>query len=131
METAFDEGTKSRRMWISIPAAVLFSVASLFSYFEYMGQAFAVGGWTGLAGREQEIVIAQHRAIWWLLASLVCQAVSAIAFAVALPWGSDAPPSLRLLVRIILGAALSAVFSLVVAIAVVSIATALHRPLGH
>lgn len=118
-------------MWISVPAAVLFSVAAVFSYLGYMGQRMAVGGWIGLAGREQDIVIAQHRATDWLTALLLFQMGSAIMATFALPFDFTESRWLRVLIRFSLAAAISVLLSLVIGIIAISIAAGLRQVLRH
>jgi hypothetical protein len=107
----------------------MFSVATVLSYLAYTGQGMAVGALIGLSGREQDIVIAQHRGMCWLVASLVCQMGSAITAAVTLPFDFGESPWLRFPVRFALAAVLSVLLTLIIGTAALLVAAALRHSL--
>jgi hypothetical protein len=123
-----DSRAATSRIWILGSIAALFSIACAFSYFFYMGQGIVVGALLGLPGREKDVVIAQHRAGDWFLASLVCLIISALTTTAALPLYPDASLVSRLIARFVLASILSAIFSVLVGIVALYIIMALHRP---
>ena len=107
--------------------AVALSVASAFSYFGYIGQGLVVGDLLGLPVREGDVALAQHRAIYWLIASLVCLASSTGAATVALPFFADASRSARLVARFLLASICSLALTVSIGVAAFAIITSLHR----
>jgi hypothetical protein len=97
------------RIWSLGAIAVLFSIASAFSYLGHIGQGIVVGDLLGLSGREADVAVAQQRATYWLIASLFCLTGSISTAAFALPFYTDASRLSRFIARFIL----ASVFSLV------------------
>src|SRR6266436_3309178 len=87
-------------VWVLGTIAVVLSVASAFSYF--IGQGLVVGDLLGLPGREGDVALAQRRATYWLIASLVCLTGSTVATTFALPFFADASRLARLVARFVL-----------------------------
>jgi hypothetical protein len=102
MEASIDQRT-THRVWIPAVIAMLLSIASAFSYFGYVGQGIIVGALLDLPGRESDVAIAQHWAIYWLVASLCCLTGSIATAALALPIYSEASRSSRFIARFVVG----------------------------
>lgn len=107
--------------------AVLLSIASAFSYLGYVGQGIIVGGLLGLPGRESDVVIAQHWATYWLVASLCCLTGSIVTAALVLPIDSDASRLSRFIARFVVASILSLAVTVFIEFVAFSIITALHR----
>jgi hypothetical protein len=121
--------TSTSRIWISGALALLLSIACAFCYFGYMGQGIAAGALIGLPGRERDVAIAQHRATFWLMASLFCFTASIVTGTVAFPFPfyPDASRLSRLVARFVLASILSLAVTVFIGFVAFSIITALHR----
>jgi hypothetical protein len=122
--------TATARIWILGSIAALLSIASAFSYFLQMGQGIIVGALLGLPGREGDVAVAQHRAAYWFLTSLLCLIASVVTATTALPFFANASRPSRLIGRFILASIFSVVFTVligIVAIVAFDLITTLHR----
>jgi hypothetical protein len=126
MKAVIDRQTTPHR-WVLGTIAVLLSVASALSYIFYSGQGIIVGDLLGLPGREADVVLAQHRATYWLMASLGCWAGSIVAAAFALPFFADASRLARLFARFILASILSLALTVIIRVASFSVIGSLHH----
>jgi hypothetical protein len=120
--------TANHRGWLRVAGAAGLSTASAFAYLGYVGQGIAFGAVLGLPGHEQDAAIFQHRAMYWFIASLFCQAGSIAVITRLLPFASDASALVRLLLRLFVAAVLSVLLTVVLATVTLSIAAALHGP---
>lgn len=107
--------------------AILFCVASAFSYLFYMGQGMVVGDLLGLRGREADVAIAQRSAVYWLWASVGCLAGSGIAGALATPIYKDAPCFPRFIARLVVASVVSFLLVVLILFASFSIITTAHH----
>ena len=106
------------RLWILGAIVTLLSMASAFCYFGHIGQEIVVGALLGLPGRDADVAIAQHRATYWLMASLFCLTGSILTGAVAMPFYSDASRPSRFIARFVL----ASIFSLVLTVFIGAVA---------
>jgi hypothetical protein len=114
-------------VWVLGTIAVVLSVASAFSYFGLIGQGLVVGDLLGLPGREGDVALAQRRATYWLIASLVCLTGSTVATTFALPFFADASRLARLVARFVLASICSFALTVFIGVATFTIITSLHR----
>jgi hypothetical protein len=119
--------TVPARIWVLGSIAVLFSIASAFSFFASMAQGMAAGDWIGLPGREANIAFAQHQAAHWLRACLFCIIASAVIGTIALPFYPDASRVPRFIARFILASIFSVLFAALLGIVGFSLISALHQ----
>jgi len=117
MKAALDRRTPPR-VWVLGTIAVLLSVASAGSWIFYAAQGIVVGDLLGLPGREADVVLAQHRATYWLNGCLASLAGSIGATTFALPFYPDASRLARLIARFLIASVFS--LGLTVFIGVVS-----------
>jgi hypothetical protein len=115
------------RIWSLGATAVLFSIASAFSYLGYIAQGIVVGDLLGLSGREADVAVAQQRATYWLITSMFCLTGSTLTAAFALPLYADTSRLPRFIARFVLASILSLVLTLFIGVVVLSIVTALHK----
>ena len=101
MKVALDRQTPPR-IWVLGTITVLLSVASARSYIFYLAQGIFIGDSLGVPGGEANVVLAQHRATYWLKASLACWAGSIVAATFALPFYPDASCLARLIARFLI-----------------------------
>jgi uncharacterized protein YacL len=113
-----------RRIWISTAIAMPLSIASAFSYLGYMAQGIVVGALRGLPGRESDVSLAQHRALEWLLASVVFLTVSVVMTTFALPFYADASRLSRTTARFAMASILCLAMTVLIALVAFSIFTA-------
>jgi len=99
---ALVERQTSPRIWVLGAVAVLFSIASAFLYFLHLVQGFVASDWLDIPGREADAVIAQHRATYWLVASLLCLTCSTVTTTLVLPFYAEASRLARLIGRFVL-----------------------------
>ncbi len=107
---------------------MLLSIASALSYFGYIAQGIVVGALLGLPGRELNVALAQHRATYWLVASLCCLTGSMVTATLALPFYPDATRPSRFIARFVLASMLSLALTLFIGVVAFSVIAALHRP---
>lgn len=109
----------------------MFSAASAFSYFRYMGQGIVVGDLLGLRGREADAAIAQRWAASWLVASVCCWAASGFVGAIAAPIYENAPGLPRFIARFVVASTVSFLLTVLIGLVSFSIITAFHRSVVH
>ena len=126
MKAAINRQT-SVHAWVLGTVAVVLSFASAFSYFGHIGQGLVVGDLLGLPGREGDVALAQHRATYWLIASLVFLTGSTVATTLALPFYADASRLARLVARFVLASIFSFALTVFSGVATFTIITSLHR----
>lgn len=79
--------------------ALICATCAALSYIFRMANRMVVGDLIGLPGREQQIVLSQHRASLWLGASLAFEVGTPIAIFSLLTIGSDSDPLPRFVAR--------------------------------
>ena len=126
MNTAINRRT-TLHIWVLGSIAVVLSVASAFSYFGHIAQGLFVGDLLGLPGREGDVSLARHRAMYWLIACLACLTGSIIATALALPLFADASRFARVMARFVVASICSVALTVFIGMAAFTIITALHR----
>jgi hypothetical protein len=119
--------TVPARIWVLGSIAVLFSIASAYSFFASMAQGMVAGDWIGLPGREADVAFAQHQAAHWLRACLFCIIASAVIGTIALPFYPDASRVPRFIARFILASIFSVLFAALLGIVGFSLISALHH----
>jgi hypothetical protein len=115
------------RIWVLGAVAVLFSIASAYSFFIYVTQAFVAGDLLGLPGRESDVAIAQHRATCWLMASLFSLVCSIVPTTLLLPFFAHASRLARFVGRFVLASVISLVLTVLIGNVAFSVITALYR----
>lgn len=115
------------RFWPWAACALLFCVASAFSYLLYKGQGVVVGDLLGLRGREADVAIAQRRAGYWLLASACCLAGAGITGTLSTSLYENAPRFPRFIARLVLASVASFLLVVLIGVVTLSIITASHH----
>ena len=126
MKAAINRET-TLHVWVLGTIAVALSAASALSYFGYISQGLVVGDLLELPGREGDVVLAQHRATYWLIACFVCLTGSIVGTALALPFFADAERLPRFIARFVLASIFSLASTVCFGEAAFTIITALHR----
>jgi hypothetical protein len=79
--------------------AIALAVSAAASYTFYVAQGIVVGALIGLPGRQGDVLLAQHNALYWLAAFAVLQVGLIIAIFSILQFGADATPFARFIGR--------------------------------
>ena len=79
--------------------ALALAVAAASSHIFYIAQGIVVSDLIGLTGREEDVLLAQHHAAYWLAAFAVFQVGLIIAIFSTLQFGADATPLARFIGR--------------------------------
>jgi hypothetical protein len=79
--------------------ALTLAVAAASSHIFYVAQGIVVTDLIGLTGREEDVLLAQHHAAYWLAAFAVFQVGLIIAIFSTLQFGADATPLARFIGR--------------------------------